>query len=1066
MERLEKIRDLSPNRFIFVDGIYTLDHFITQDYRELAFEDALFEALRAQEFKRIVFCGYDRRIYFKDKVSEELSSPAYILNKQSQNPDPDTIGLGMKGPLGNKKISNRKAEAIPTGYNGIDNASMVRTLDFLMRDTKHRTAIVITQAEQTLDNLEQGNASTLRIGRWTDIPSVNENVCVMVFAGVNLKNKIEDPHSYKDYIPIREFSELLANDKHTGYKNYLFTIPSAEEEEVNRMIHYIRLKYKKMLDWIWAKRIVRRVCNDGAKLNQWMSFLRNDSHSAITLDLINQQHASKLDAEKSWEEILDGMVGMDKIKVKIQTLLNYFSGQLQPRQSKKAKDPEPIYLNMALLGNPGTGKTTVGELMGAILSDIGALKKGHLVKVTPSEIVRNTTDATSLRTEELVHQALDGVLFIDEAYQLTSSSNFGTGQAVIDALVPLLDKYRDRFALVVAGYKDQMQSFLENQAQPGISRRIPAVNRIVFEDLNPEQLFTVFSMTLKSSGFETTPAFDEQMKHIIKDIYKRRDENNFGNAGAMKNLANEIQMEYANKLTIKGEQDNRQLDIKHIPENYHKHLPADPPDEKILMNDLNNLIGLNAVKENVTNLLNRLITNQKRKELGLPAENQSLNLVFTGNSGTGKTTVARIYAKMLQKLGIILYEKTHVVRPADLIAGFVGQTAPKALKQFEQALDGVLFIDEAHNLAVTQDARSYNQDVITSLMQFMDKYKDRVVVIVAGYPTGIDAFLKSDPGLGPRFSNRIHFEDYSAQNLLEIFKNICKDFQVFLPPVMEQSIQGYFETVKIQSGTHFENARAAQKLFDNLRISQDKRYLDSQDAEDLKTFLPEDLEPIMALLKKDQPVNYKHVDLTSQLPNDQSLGSLDAVTSAVGLVRVKSTKDASVVGTGSGFIVSPKGIVVTAHHVVDNCDSFTFRLNSTEKEIEAKLLGFDRENDLAILTLPEDRIYPFLPISSKDDEIPLSMEILTIGYPLGEQFGQEITITNGTISSIRDDGRTIQLTSPVTHGNSGGPVVRKHDLKVIGVLCAGAKDTRAQMNFATNIKMIHELFGVNPVGNR
>lgn len=1066
MERLEKLKDLSPNRFIFIDGIYTLDHFITQDYREIAFEDALFETLHAQGFERIVFCGYDRRIYFKDKVSEELSSPAYIQKGQPQNPQPDTIGLGINGPLGNKMVSKHEPKPIPTGYSRIDNASMVQILDFLMRDTKHRTAIVITQAEQTLENLEEGNASTLRIGRWTDIPSVNENICVMVFAGVNLKSKIEDPHSYKDYIPIREFSELLASDDHTGYKNYLFTVTSAKEEEVNRMVHYIRLKYKKILDWIWVEKIVRRISNDGSKLNQWMGFLRDKSNSAITLDLINQQHASKLDAEKSWEEILDGMIGMDQIKEKIQTLLNYFSGYLQQRQNKKAQEPEPIYLNMALLGNPGTGKTTVGELIGAILSDIGALKKGHLVRVTPSQIVRNTTDATSIRTEELVHQALDGVLFIDEAYQLTNNNNFGTGQAVIDALVPLMDKYRDRFALVVAGYKDQMQNFLENQAQPGISRRIPAANRIVFEDLNPEQLFTVFSMTLKSSGFETTPAFDQQMKHIIKDIYKRRDENNFGNAGAMKNLANEIQMEYANKLTKEGEQDNRQLDIKHIPVNYHKHLPADPPDEKTLMNDLNNLIGLSAVKENVTHLLNRLITNQRRKEIGLHAENQSLNLVFTGNSGTGKTTVARLYAKMLRELGIILHEKTHVVRPADLIAGYVGQTAPKALKQFEQALDGVLFIDEAHNLAKAQDDRSFNQDVITSLMQFMDKYKDRVVVIVAGYPTGIDAFLKSDPGLGPRFSNKIHFEDYTAQNLLEIFKKICKDSQVYLPPVMDKSILRYFETVKNQSGAYFENARTAKKLFDDLMISQDKRYLISEDAEDLKTFLPEDIEPIMALLNKDRPVDYQHVDLTSQLPSAQSLDSLDAVTSAVGLVRVKSTKDASLMGTGSGFIVSPKGIVVTAHHVVDNCDSFTFRLNTTEKEIEAKLLGFDRENDLAILSLPEDRIYPFLPITSQDDEIPLSMEILTIGYPLGEQFGQEITITNGTISSIRDGGRTIQLTSPVTHGNSGGPVVRKHDLKVIGVLCAGAKDTRAQMNFATNINLIHKLFGINPVENR
>jgi Holliday junction resolvasome RuvABC ATP-dependent DNA helicase subunit len=1060
MERLAKLEKLSSRRIAFIYGQNTQDLFLTTDYREINFDQAIFEILRAQGYKRIVFFGYDRRLYFMDEDSRTLTSP----QQGQQTPRSQNLTAGLSGPLGNRKVgtpepaTSQKQNQPATGYSRMDDPSTVMLLDNLMRDEKVQTAIVITQAEQTLDFLNR--PSEIRIGRWGTLPTRNKNLCVMVFSCENLHKSLNEDNNT---LPIDEFRNYVQNSHGNELEEYCFKVPPAGDEEVKRMLNYIRLSHSKEIDWQQFDKMGTLIANDGKPLLTWMHELKQPPIKEICLYHVTPKLSSaRPNATLTWQETLDDMVGMEEIKHQIESRSIYYRDLNARIKTGKSSNPSP-FMHMAFLGNPGTGKTTVAELMGEVLRDIGALKKGHVVSKAPEDFMKGTDDATSRQTEEFVQEALDGVLFIDEAYRLADADSFGTGQKVIDTLVTLMVKHRSRFALIVAGYEHQMKDFLENKKQAGMSRRIPARNRIIFNDLNPEGLYEVITRWLEREELNRTNSFEEQMIRIIEGIYKTRDPLTFGNAGAMETLAEEVYERYLTVHHENGTKPDRMLTIDHIPEKYNCFLPPDNPREEILMEELNKLVGLQSVKKDITKLRNNLLAKKAREELGQPVANSPLNLVFKGNTGTGKTTVAYLYANMLKQLGMITKEKTKVVRPEDLIGRYVGHTPGIAMEQFKESLDGVLMIDEVHNLAATNESGiDYRREATSTLMKFMDTYKDRVVIIIAGYPGGVDNFLRSDAGLGPRFTTEILFEDFTSVELVEIFKRRCDDYKIFLPTAMLPQIQTYFDTLRYQQGSGYRNARNAIALFERLRDCQNERYVKTFDSEELKTFLPEDLNSILAELNIESFIDYRHFDLVSHLPSETTLPNLDSVTEAVGLLKVESTKDASQRGTGSAFIVSPEGLLMTAYHVVESSDKFKFRMNDTEAELQATLLGFDEESDLAILTLPVTRSYPYLPLIREDEIIQRSTEVLTFGYPLGEQFGQEITVSDGTVSSLRDNNRIIQITNPVTHGNSGGPVVRKEDRKVIGVLCSGAKDTRAQMNFATNITLVHKLFGINP----
>ena len=262
-------------------------------------------------------------------------------------------------------------------------------------------------------------------------------------------------------------------------------------------------------------------------------------------------------------------------------------------------------------------------------------------------------------------------------------------------------------------------------------------------------------------------------------------------------------------------------------------------DMKDLLAELDGYIGLQTVKEEVHNLINMASVYQLRRQHDLPTTDMSLHLVFTGNPGTGKTMMARMMARIYRSLDILSRGQLVEVDRSGLVAGYVGQTAIKTQKVIEKAMGGVLFIDEAYALNGKSE-NDFGQEAIDTILKAMEDHRDDLVVIVAGYTELMDRFIHSNPGLESRFNRFLLFEDYTPEEMFEIFKMRCGKGYV-LAPEAEPLVRDYI--AEESADPSFGNARGVRNLFEHILVAQNNRLakLETVTREDLMTITPDDV---------------------------------------------------------------------------------------------------------------------------------------------------------------------------------------------------------------------------------
>lgn len=263
--------------------------------------------------------------------------------------------------------------------------------------------------------------------------------------------------------------------------------------------------------------------------------------------------------------------------------------------------------------------------------------------------------------------------------------------------------------------------------------------------------------------------------------------------------------------------------------------------KKWLDDNLFNLIGLQNVKDEIKSLVNQAIVQKKREELNLNVINSTKHLIFTGNPGTGKTTIARLLAQVYKKLGIISKGQLIEVSRNDLVAGYTGQTAIKVKDVVDSAKGGILFIDEAYSLSDSND--SYGQEAIDTLLKLMEDYRNDLVVIVAGYKDEMNKFISSNPGLLSRFKKEILFEDYSLEELILIFESMIISNQYYITENVKKEVEEIFKNQLINKQKDFGNARFVRNYFEKVVSNQSNRIVDMKNAseQDMKTIKIEDL---------------------------------------------------------------------------------------------------------------------------------------------------------------------------------------------------------------------------------
>lgn len=237
--------------------------------------------------------------------------------------------------------------------------------------------------------------------------------------------------------------------------------------------------------------------------------------------------------------------------------------------------------------------------------------------------------------------------------------------------------------------------------------------------------------------------------------------------------------------------------------------------------ELNALIGLDGIKKEVNNLINMVTVHKMREEHGLKSVDMSLHMVFSGNPGTGKTTIARMMARIYRSLGVLSKGQLVEVDRSGLVAGYVGQTATKTSKVIESALGGVLFIDEAYSLN-SKSENDFGSEAINTLLKAMEDNREDLVVIVAGYDGLMDTFIHSNPGLESRFNRYLHFDDYTVDEMLAILDMQLKKGQYTLDEAAKTAVRDYIEASNTSS-IAFGNARGVRNIFEKLLVEQANR---------------------------------------------------------------------------------------------------------------------------------------------------------------------------------------------------------------------------------------------------
>ena len=538
--------------------------------------------------------------------------------------------------------------------------------------------------------------------------------------------------------------------------------------------------------------------------------------------------------------VLEGLVGLDAVKEQVATLVNL--NKLARRRQLAGLPSLPMGRHLVFAGPPGTGKTTVARLYGGILARLGVLREGHLVEVSRADLVASIVGGTAIKTTEVFKRALGGVLFLDEAYTLSAGTR-GTGpdfgREAIDTLVKLMEDHRDEVVVIVAGYSAEMETFLASN--PGLASRFSRT--VEFGDYSAAELVTIVERTVEAHGYE----LGEGTREALGAHFERMPRGaGFGNGRAARKVFEEMVDRQASRLARLPEVGDADLTLL-VPGDVSEQAAAEPAGDgraaaAELLGQLRAMVGLEAAKGQVEDIVNLLRQARRREQAGLPAARISQHLVFAGPPGTGKTTVARLYGRLLAELGVLKGGQLVETARADLVGRYIGHTAQLTREAFERARGGVLFIDEAYTLTPRNaSGGDFGQEAVETLMKLMEDHRDEVVVIVAGYEDEMRGFLASNPGLASRFTRRIDFHHYSDADLVTIVQRQAEASGYACADDTREALLGYFSTVPRDRA--FGNGRLARQTLEAMITRQAGRLsrLEVADLAELSLLLPDDL---------------------------------------------------------------------------------------------------------------------------------------------------------------------------------------------------------------------------------
>ena len=540
---------------------------------------------------------------------------------------------------------------------------------------------------------------------------------------------------------------------------------------------------------------------------------------------------------------INALIGLDEVKQRVTDIVNLAS--INDERRRQGLSVPVMSLHMIFTGNPGTGKTTIARMLGNAFKSLGLLSKGHFTEIDRAGLVGGYLGQTAIKTTGVLESALGGILFIDEAYSLSPGLDGDQfGQEAIDTILSFMENHRDDLVVIAAGYTDEMNDFVSSN--PGLKSRFNTF--INFADYNPEEMKKIFLSMAYEDKYIVNGICDASLDEIFSRFAARAGKG-FGNGREVRNVYERTLLMQNRRLMTLDELDRHNL-VEILPCDLPLQASRGMKSEAIQeygvhQHNIDSLVGISSVKEEIKKIIDMARVSKMRSEAGLPIITPSLHMVFTGSPGTGKTTVARCLAKELYDLGILARNQIVEVSRADLVAGYLGQTAIKTTKILDNALGGILFIDEAYTLNQTYSAGSdsFGLEAIDTILKYMEDNKDSLMVIVAGYKQPMIRFLGSNPGLASRFNRHIHFDDYTDLELIEVFKSMALSNQYVIDAEAYAALQIAMSAFRSHEGDNFSNARAVRNLFEKSIEKQASRIVKINNAslEEIKLLTAEDI---------------------------------------------------------------------------------------------------------------------------------------------------------------------------------------------------------------------------------
>ena len=520
----------------------------------------------------------------------------------------------------------------------------------------------------------------------------------------------------------------------------------------------------------------------------------------------NNNSVVKLESEKSATKTeFTDFIGLEDIRSRLQMFINTLTiRQKQKKIGMSVKDSTNILI---FRGEAGTGKSLVAEYFISCLKKSGCLISDKVARTTAHKLQRQYQTDSQI-SKYLLEQNL-GVFLIDEVH---IDQNY-----LYELLLGLTEKKLETVCILL-GLKENLEEFFQEK-----SELADLVSFYDFPTINDENLSKILENKLHKSGFNFSKEVQSSFLSCVQEA-KHRSTVHYKNGWLVeKDILVTILERQASRLSKKSfisEQDLKQIEIEDLPVTKKTETVED------ILAMLNELIGMEVVKKSVADLCQSILNNQKRKALGLTAENPKIHLVLTGNPGTGKTTVARILGKLFHAMQLLPSDKVIETAGLDMTAGYVGQTKDKVNELCDKAMGGVLFIDEAYYLAGQDgNANSFGSEAVGTLLKRMEDDRGKFVVIAAGYQNEMQDFLRMNPGLDSRFEHKIHIEDYSADELFHILLLQMKKAQfVFNNSDNAKDIaRNAVETLCKNKQKDFSNARAIRNLFKTIKLRMDSR---------------------------------------------------------------------------------------------------------------------------------------------------------------------------------------------------------------------------------------------------